>query len=396
MFNVALTLALLWVIKDQSSLSLLSTGVSKPRRPLASVADQRTTTEVIEEFKRMSFAELLAKLHDHHLVENGFMQSDLALGLLVSFHHLDLMRALYGRAALIQKQEIPIRSENQLQKMVVYPGLSVEEYQTIYAFAQKERWPFTAEGLYTLWHKAENHKEKTLEEAFYLTHEFQTVEKLIRQSGASIDKTEIFQMLMEVDWRAIQQFNEQQRIVQETPSVERQRLLLDFIAKKSKNAAHILLKTEGAQVSKRLDDATVIAILNLLTVNSKEAKAFVAYLLGSPRSDAVRQLASLTLQKLSEQPDADGRVVRDNVLTHFTPNKNGKNATPNPPVVYQKQTVPKQTTVSETKKVKTYIVQEGDSLWKISRRHKTTIEGLKKHNNLKSDLLKPGTTLKIP
>ena len=43
-----------------------------------------------------------------------------------------------------------------------------------------------------------------------------------------------------------------------------------------------------------------------------------------------------------------------------------------------------------------YVVKKGDSLWKISRRYKTSVEAIMKQNNLKNDLLKPGTTLKIP
>jgi LysM repeat protein len=43
-----------------------------------------------------------------------------------------------------------------------------------------------------------------------------------------------------------------------------------------------------------------------------------------------------------------------------------------------------------------YIVQEGDSLWKIARRFNVDMEILKEHNQLKSDAIRPGTTLKIP
>ena len=48
------------------------------------------------------------------------------------------------------------------------------------------------------------------------------------------------------------------------------------------------------------------------------------------------------------------------------------------------------------KKDRLYIVQEGDNLWKISRRFKVDVNVLRGHNKLKSDALKPGTTLKIP
>ena len=43
-----------------------------------------------------------------------------------------------------------------------------------------------------------------------------------------------------------------------------------------------------------------------------------------------------------------------------------------------------------------YIVQEGDSLWKLSQKFKVDVQEIKKINHLKSDAIKPGTRLRIP
>lgn len=48
-----------------------------------------------------------------------------------------------------------------------------------------------------------------------------------------------------------------------------------------------------------------------------------------------------------------------------------------------------------SKKSLLYIVQDGDSLWKISKRFKVPIEEIRALNALKADSLKPGTPLKI-
>ncbi len=53
-----------------------------------------------------------------------------------------------------------------------------------------------------------------------------------------------------------------------------------------------------------------------------------------------------------------------------------------------KQTI----TPSET----TYIVKSGDSLYSIARKYNTTVNDLMKYNNLTSNLLSIGQTLKIP
>ena len=42
-----------------------------------------------------------------------------------------------------------------------------------------------------------------------------------------------------------------------------------------------------------------------------------------------------------------------------------------------------------------YKVQKGDSLWKLARDYKTTINDIKQLNNLKSDVLRVGDELQI-
>jgi len=43
-----------------------------------------------------------------------------------------------------------------------------------------------------------------------------------------------------------------------------------------------------------------------------------------------------------------------------------------------------------------YVVKKGDSLWKISRKYKVTVEAMMAINELKDDRLKPGQELIIP
>lgn len=53
-------------------------------------------------------------------------------------------------------------------------------------------------------------------------------------------------------------------------------------------------------------------------------------------------------------------------------------------------------TVEETKENEVYTVERGDSLYSIARRFNTTVQELRELNNLESNLLRVGQTLKIP
>lgn len=68
---------------------------------------------------------------------------------------------------------------------------------------------------------------------------------------------------------------------------------------------------------------------------------------------------------------------------------------------YQAKPLPKKTTSkATTSKTATtsgkYKVKSGDSLWLIANKYKTTIDNLKKLNGLKSNLIHPNQTLKVP
>lgn len=67
-------------------------------------------------------------------------------------------------------------------------------------------------------------------------------------------------------------------------------------------------------------------------------------------------------------------------------------------VIYvgQKLVIPKGNVTEQKEQTSTYIVKAGDSLWNIAKQYNTTVDALKKANNLQTDTLYVGQQLTIP
>lgn len=393
--------------------------------PLASDASSR---QLIRAMRNLSIEQLIAKLTDKQLVENGYTQRDLALSALVAFHQFDLPRALLGKVQPLQQRRLLFGKNRDGSPVfiIVYPGLSEDQYQAIVQFAKTERWPVTSRGIFLLLRKQADKVDPSLVDTFFLTPEFLAVETLFNRSHAHVQKQELLKILMQGNWKLLTTFFEQQKIAQDLSPARRQRLLLDYIENESKGAAYLLLKTDGVFALNKLDDAHILAILKLLTDKTSESEKFSILLLTRPRGDAVLNAAAVRLYEYAGEsvPEKDPYL---SALAKFVPQaaavmvkkeqakaaakkstqpegiqkktmtsvvaKRSVIKTPSTPVPKAK---PATQVAVATVKPSLYIVQEGDSLWKISRRFKVDIEKLKKYNKLQSDNLKPGTTLKIP
>lgn len=386
---------------------------AQQQRPLA---DNRGASEVIRGLKGLTFGQLVSKLNSSVLVENGYTERDLALASLVGFQYFDLERALPEQK---QTRQLSFKGRNGEEKVLtVYPGLTDQQYNVISRFAKTEQWPLTAEGLFLLLQKQKKTQniDPSLAEAFILTPEFSTLELLFSRNGTGVRKQRLLEIMLEGNWASLRQFVDQQRQLNDLSAARRQKFLLDYIKLGSETAAYLLLETELEFATKKLDDAQVIAILQLLSAKTVESERFAISMLTSPRSTSVLQQASLRLYEYAgESIPKDWNY--ESSLSRFAPDK----LPPAPPVVVpkpvvvakpvakgpviaqaapQKPSPQKPATAKPNKKpaeaCRLYIVQEGDSLWKISRRFGVDMEVLKKKNRLQSNSIKPGTVLKIP
>lgn len=363
------------------------------QRPLAV---EHSDSEVIRYFRQMPLEWLVSRLGNTRLVENGYTQRDLALASLVAFYHFDLDQALAGLPAP-QKRTIVYGKfrDGQPAEITVFPGLSEKAFEAVRSFAATERWPLTSKGLFLALQKEDpGCRDPSLSDAFFMTPEFATVETLLSRSDVPVDKKEVLEVIVEGNWAMLSQFVQQQKRSQDLSAACRQSFLLNYIRRGSKAAARLMLRIDGAFVQRKLDDNHVVLLLQLLEEKSEEGEQFALALLTSPRTDAVRRAAAMRLYAYAGEAMPE-IYHHHTALSRFVPG-HSVISTPVDTSMPQALTVNKTVPSLPQGKERAYIVQEGDSLWKIARRFNVDLEVLRAYNHLDSDILRPGRTLRIP
>lgn len=446
--NIALiTFLFYFLIKDNTPHPYYELKPANQQELQIPLASDQSNVEMIRHFRAMPLEQLLVKLNNTQLVENGYTQRDLALAALVSFHHFDLARALLGQAQPTQQRKIALgkNKKGDSVEAIVYPNLSENQIQTILQFANTERWPLTSKGLFLQLRKKGAQPDSTLTDAFFLTPEFIATETLFNRSEVQIEKSELLKVIAQGSWEMLSTFTEQQKAAQDLTPARRQKFLLDYLTHGSKAAAYLMLKTDGAFAAKKLNDQHVLDMLKLLDEKTPEAEQFTLTLLTNPRGDLVWQKAANRLYEYHGEAKPETNI-HHTALTRFFPQspetlaflasvsnltetpvkaappatspkviapvqpitKAKPSPTPTSPQIAKKVQPAKPSAPAKppkpiaaapkqaVKKDRIYVVQDGDSLWKIANRFKVDVEVLKSYNRLQSDFLKPGSTLKIP
>lgn len=411
---ILLTSFFYWQVKERSPALYCEQKPALKLNKQNPIAVEESSSSLILRLQSLSYEQLFSKLQSPTPVENGYTERDLALACLTAFHHFDLLRALKGTNYTPQERIITYGqlSNGFKASIKVYSGLSNNHFAAITAFAFSERWPHTPKGLFLLLQKNKENFDSTLLDALLLTPEFIAIESLFKRVEPIVNKMEIVNFLLEGDWPMLAQFYEQQRLYGDLSDSRRQNILLDYIQKGSATAAILLLKLHSNFALKKLEDQQVLSLMTLLTQKSIENESFAKALLTSPRSDAVLQMAARRLYEFAGEKAPDNPNLAS-VLMRFAPE-----ATQYPPKDNEKSpavskiknlekshryisAVPQKPTKlsiasTSTKSDRLYIVQEGDTLWKLSKRFNVDIEVLKSYNKLTSNTLTPNSALRIP
>lgn len=350
---------------------------------IGSLTASPSNADLLRRYKAKSYEQLIPLLSQPKLVEDGFTERDLALGILVAFHEFDLERALGSGHQHLQKRMISF--DDGKNKVIVFPNLTKTQIENVQNFVKTEKWPLKPKGIFQLLKQSK--KGDSLYEAFYLTPEFASMEPLFK--GQGIKKDELLRMLIEGSWGYLSTFHEKQKTLVDISEDNRQKVLLAYINEGSPTAAAIFLKTDFDFASKRLSDPTVLSILRLLK-NTPETLKFLSAISASSRGDSVKTYALEQYQEMAGRPfeplvSRQPVVIKPQVIEKV--------------ITFPKEAPPKVASITPPPAIKKnllYIVQDGDSLWKIAKRFKVPIEDIRTLNALKSDNLKPGSPLKIP
>ena len=159
----------------------------------------RTNAEVAREYFSYSFADLVKELENKELVEEGCRYCDLSLGNLVTFHHLDLDRALSG--IFIQKRHFTFHhADKGWISLTLFPGLDEDGMKAIEIFLREEIWPFTAQGLFLEMKKSSLEIPPSLQETFFLTEHFHLIDLAFKQFPYLFPKEVLLELMLDGEW----------------------------------------------------------------------------------------------------------------------------------------------------------------------------------------------------
>ncbi len=347
---------------------------------------QLSNAEVLAQFAAMSYGELIGLLDDQEPVEEGYKKRDLALASLATFHFIDLNKPLHG--SILQKRMLSFQRKDGPERVdiMVYAGLTEDQFQGVLRFIKTEKFPFTTQGLFFELQQSKMPRDPSLLDAFFLTPEFTTLMTLFTRAGVPLPPEYIVDLIAQGDWKIVEQFAQEQKLSQDLSPLRLKNLLLTYVRSRCVLAAKILLEWDRDFILKKFEDPDLMALLELFPQKTGSLEIFLKELITSPRSDVIWKKAAEKLYAFANLPCPD---PYDHMATLRTFAKERLPAIQTTPA--QKPTV---SPIAKGQQM--HVIQPGESLWKIARKYKVTIEALRKANHLETDKLRPGKQLIIP
>lgn len=342
-----------------------------------------TNVQFLRAYSILPYPELISRLENKEMVEEGLAQRDLALACLIAFHHFNLDKALGGLP--LQKKGVSFANQegHETVHLSVFPGLSDTQFAALSQYARTERWPLTTQGLFYELKRSGVLRDPSLVATFALSPEYYSVYTLLTRSGLPLSKEQVLDLIAELHWDLLVSLNQEQRLTLDLSPDKRRSFLLSALSCPSKTAAKLLVQYDLDFVAKRCSDSDVLTLLDLHPEREAPLELFAKELLSSPRTEAVcRKAASLLYAWAQEEWKEPYDTLA--AIQRFSP------AAPVTLVRAELQTA------KPAPKKRTHTVEPGDNLWKIARKYAVSVEEIKRVNRLETERLRPGKQIEIP
>lgn len=338
--------------------------------------DSRSLQEVTDHLKTLDYDKLVYQLDNANFVEKKLTIRDLALSELVGHFDLDIARALANDSLSTKMIKLGKSDEG----IVIFTDMEDVQFDIIKRFAQTEKCPYTTRGLFFRLCDPDFSGDDSMKSAFYFTAEFILLETLFNHTGASVAKEDLLAMILEGSWEYLQTFTDKQKSGQNLTADYRRQVLLDYLQERSTQAAELLVRFDSNFLLKEFSDESLMYVLDQLKP-SNNAISFARLILTSAQNETLNEHAGRLLYKWT------GRVTPE----------------PYDPIValidfsdFQLRQLEDKSTEKEVPRETTYVVRDGDNLWKIAKELKVDLDSLRSHNHLEKDLIKPGQVLVVP
>ena len=308
--------------------------------------------DLLQGYFQKKFSELASELSNKELISDGYKICDLAIGIMSSYHYLDLSKALMGET--LEEREISFvhRDGGEVFSLSLYPDLKEYHYSLIKAYIDEYKYPFTTEGLFAEIKIQKNNAPTDLISSFMISKEFTALYTFINRFFNCLEKEELLYILSMGSYKDIEKFYYLYLENMEKPLDVARYFFKTYCSYNCREAAALWISIDQEYVLHQLDNIELSLVLNLV-----DNKDFLEKLYKSSRGIAIRKIAAKKLH-ISSIIDLPQKV--NNKFTNE------------------------------------YTVKKGDSFWKIANHHNISIEDLKKANKFPSEILQPGQKMVIP
>lgn len=342
----------------------------------------------VQRFFVKNFDELVSDLKDDTLIYDGYKIRDFALSCLVHFHYFDLEKAIGKACQEIRKMSFMNQVGGEVFTIDLFPELEAFHFDLIEQFIKSTSWPLTNAGLYVEL-KSRKDVPQSLKETMFALKPFQKItHAFYRYSGdvtpGGITHDDILALLLDGD---IDLFTKVCETIECTPESIRE-MLLSYLHVGSKKAVELLLIYDADHVLHKLDDVDLKQMVALVQERSFVNFLFLKKLLCTFRSDALKKMAGMKLYELEGEsiPEVYDHEVALKRFIPFLFNASKEEVLP---------PKKKEPTIFKAEQ-KVHIVQEGESLWRLSKQYDVDLEELKTVNGIADNSLWVGQRLRIP